>query len=190
VPGNGTFNLTALWRALGIKNPQATITERLTPVIVAADLSQLTPLHPPATGIYGGTIGSLVGEFTTLVVDSRSPGGCLIPLQTWGRLVDMWSTPSNPVPTPGAGTVIHVPTGLFSRDAPVSRVRSFTTADVAPANSYTLIGGGAINPVLDLPLLWVPQGESVIFQNLTVGQNINIFSFFLRDLPAHDNPEA
>jgi len=187
VPGNGTFNLTALWRALGIKNPQGTVSERLQPVIVAADLSALTPHHPPPTECYGGGQGATVAEFATVVIDARSPGGCLIPIQVWGRVMLMWSTPVNTIPVPSGATTIFTPVARFSREAAQSRVRGFSTPDIAP-QGYTVIGGGAINPTLEMLLLWVPQGESVIFQNQIAGQSVNFFSFFLRDLPAHDNP--
>jgi len=178
VPGNGTFNLTALWRALGIKNPQPTFTERVQPVIVVQDFSLLTPQHRPATASFRGDVDPVVGEFTAIQVTSRSPGGTLVPWFNSGRSLT-FRTGAMVFTAP----IVEAPSGLYSRDPIVSEVITGSNA-VAPAFGFLPLG------LTDTAPIWIPQGGSYVMQNSATGQSINNWSMFIIDLPASDNPQA
>jgi len=181
MPGNGTFNLTALWRALGIKNPSPTIRETIQPVIQVADFSRLSPEHRPATGSYGGviTVGAAM-TFTRIEITSRSPGGTLIPYINSGRASNVFQAAPDPAL---AASATVTPTAVWSRDTPASLMRTGTSLLVAPTDRMSMPLG-----VSQIPEFWLPPGVTAIIQNVTAAQNFSLFGIFLIDLPSADAP--
>jgi len=183
MPGNGTFNLTALWRALGIKNPQPTISERVQLVVQIADLSKLAPLHRPATASFGGTVPAGAGGTNTKIeITSRAPGGMLFLWMQSGRTLSLFQA----VPDPAlVAPVIEAPNGVWSRDTPVSLIRTGNSA-LSPPTNHTLISAGLV--VEFERYVWLPPGVTMNLQNSAAAQSINNWQLFIRDLPAADAP--
>ncbi len=184
MPGNGTFNLTALWRALGIKNPQASVSERIQPVMLVSDLSALTPLHRPPTGAFGSDIPPVVGETAMWQFQARAPGGCVI----------LYA---------GTGSVLNYRTGLdLSGDlAPVApgAILSAEPPETAvfKGNSATLPGVSDDFPILLATsftvfppnvnaTLFVPAGENLIFWRPSISTNLVDTAWIVQDVPASE----
>jgi len=188
VPGNGTFNLTALWRALGIKNPDPSMRESVQPVIIVADFSQLTPQHRPPTASYGATVNGVAGEQSFLQVTSRAPGGTLVQ----GPNHDTTGKTLHAIQAPIAGALALVPGALWSVAPMQSLVETGT--DVGP------IGNGNILPVINdndaiqfgqAPTAWwLPPGRTWIVWVNTLAFGLSNITFTLVDLPASQPPEA
>jgi len=187
VPGNGTFNLTGLWRALGIKNPQPTIREVVQPVVLTADFSDLQPQHPPPMGSFGGDIGAVVAEFATLQVTSAAPGGCYIDQYFSGNQDLHYGI------GPRIGGLFTIaPSGVYSPDPLLSIVEfgtdpvnifTITTTPSTPAANRS-VWPGAGRP------FFIPAGQSFIAQFQTVNVAINNWAMLVRDVPNSENPAA
>ena len=78
MPGVGDFNLSAFFRAMGIKNPQPSVRESVQPVVNVGNFDGLTPRYQPPTGAFGGDVGLVAGQTSFIQVTPRTPGGCLI----------------------------------------------------------------------------------------------------------------
>jgi hypothetical protein len=186
--GNGTFNLTAIYRALGIKNPEPEIRETVQPVLLVGDMRFLTPQHRPPSGAFGGNISAVVGEFAAIQVTARAAGGCLVPMLQeastlrYSTLFDRESQLT--LATAGA---------QFSRDPLVSQV--FTgniTAKplgdgVAPAVNSTVFQ--AWPNTTDFKL-FIPAGGRILFWHPTSNQAINAWSINVVDIPASEHPPS
>lgn len=186
MPGNGTFNLTNFFRAMGIKNPHPEMRESVQPVVNVGDFSELTPLHRPARASFGGDVTGVVAEFSTVCLTSRSPGGTII--NGFGKTALFYGIdvlPANFILT-------FLPSGVYSLQPFVSVVEGRSAAGLplpnpgteTPQNPTT---GQAFTQGIDL---WIPQGQTFIMSG--VGTNIAITDWWLvaTDIPASENPEA
>lgn len=187
MPGNGTFNLAALWRALGIKNPQTSVSERLQPVLIASDMSGLTPQHQAPTGAFGGDLGQVAGEFGFIELISQDPGGCWMEFFAANQPVNFAIAPRS-----GLG-IVSVDAGPFSIGRLVSRVLSDTLASSpVPLRSNTPITHAVTTSQtwMRAPRLFVPQGDSMFF--VTTGVNIALtnWTIIVTGVPASEIPEA
>jgi len=183
VPGNGTLNLSRLWRALGIKNPQTTISERVQLVIQVADFSRLVPEYRPATGSFGADVApGGGGTFTRIEVTSRSPGGTIIRWFESGKNLRLITGAPDPAL---ANVVIEAQSGTWSRDPLVSLVRTGQSV-IAPPLTFVNLNAGVLTELDDV--LWIPPGSTALFINGVPAQIINLWGLFLIDLPAADAP--
>lgn len=182
--GNGSFNLTALWRALGIKNPETSISERVQPIINVGDFTGLVPQHFPPTNVFGGDVTLVIGEFGTVQVISRDPGGCILKLVQSGTAALAFQTQA----VPEAGLTPVIPTTQFSNEPVQSIVESGTVA-VQPGDPNisptTIPSNFQFYPGAN-PQFWIPPGR--VFVMFTVGAAAIInWSLFVVGLPAAEN---
>jgi len=189
MPGNGTFNLTAIWRALGIKNPETSLRESVQPVILVGDFSQLTPLHRPPTAHYGGNIAAVAGERPIVQVTSRATGGTLIgtfrndSVQTFfysqGAVqTGLTAVAPNPIL---AGRENMVMDSLVEKGTVPANPGDQTNSPYTDENSPYLMSR--------YPMLMFP-GQTVFFWVNTNNLAINAWMLELVDLPASQPPEA
>lgn len=183
MPGNGTFNLTALWRALGIKNPQTTLSERVQPVINVGDFSLLTPQHRPPTALFGGNVAAVAGEFSTIQVISRGPGGCVVPFFTAGNQDMKWHEG-----VVEGGLTPLVPQGQFSNE-PIASIAETGTLLVRPGVALVSPGIATESPPWPtaLSFLWIRPGRALVFWRDAAASGIVGFSLIVIDVPAAEN---
>lgn len=186
MPGNGTFNLTALWRALGIKNPEPSVRESIQPVIVVGQFSQLTPQYRPPTAVFGGNVPAVGGEKPIIQVISRGLGGSLLGAFSHESTNAIYYAERA---APLAGFTNRPPAWLQSRDP----VLSVVEVGNDPANP----GSNSASPsVTDFPgaynyplqPFWLAPGGVVVFWSSVAGSALSNWSMQLTDLPASDPP--
>jgi len=184
MPGLGTFNLTAFWRAMGIKNPHPTMFETIQPVINVGDMAGLTPQHVPPTDWFGGDVAAVAAEFSLIQVTARAAGGCLIPVANIGTQIPNFGiVPRVPGLTPLAGV------GPFSNEPLVSLVEIGTrtpnplTVGISP---HILTSNISVFPAT-VPF-YVPPGQSMIFIRDVVNGSILNWTMCVVDVPASEPP--
>jgi hypothetical protein len=179
---NGTFNLTELYRQLGIKNPEPGVRETVQPVLIVGDLSGLTPLHVPPTGLYGGAIISVGGEYSKIQVTSRAPGGSEIRAYLNGTFLKM------AIAGPSAGLVAHPDWGPLSNSACTALVEAGTDA------AQTIVGQAPYFKNVQMQVwpggggLFIPTGKTLLLETHTVAINVPQWSMIVRDIPAAEIP--
>lgn len=188
MPGLGTFNLTAFWRAMGIKNPHPTMFETIQPVLSVGDMAGLTPQHVPPTDVFGRDIGAVAGQYAIVQIQSRDPGG--VWLQAIHATAQVPRFGLIPAIVAGLATVNGV--GPFSSEAPLSTVQAgtavgsqFSTAtDPAfPPQNAVVFGGGVMR-------LWIPPGKIFAFARTTVNTSLNQWFVMLQAVPASESPAS
>jgi len=182
VPGNGTFNLTAIWRALGIKNPEPRMRESIQPVINVGDFSQLVPQHRPPTAMFGGDIPNAVGERPIVQITSRGPGGALI-----GNFRhDNPNTFFYSEGSPQAGLAPVLPNPRLSPvERPMSSLVEKGTIIANPSNPQLAPGVERDSPFdcWRYPF-WMRPGQTIFFWSTVTNNNVTSWSIQLVDIPA------
>lgn len=184
--GNGTFNLEALYRRLGIKNPQPDVREFVQPVITVGDFRDLTPRLVAPTYFGGGSIAAELLEFSIIQITSRAKGGTLLL---------NWSTGVFPLlagirTTPVAGLTAVADRGPLSFEASAVLVEEGTAvADPLPGD----------HPEINVALrsnwpgtfdFFIPPGRFLVIASGVVNTAIPAWAVVLRDVPAAELPPA
>lgn len=183
--GLGDFNLTAFYRAMGIKNPEPSMREFVQPVIVVGDLSEVTPQYRPPTGMWGGDVAAFAAEFSFIEVISRADGGSLVQLKSADQCV--FRTGLEIV----GPTFFDDPHALgcqLSVGPPVSLVRTGHTA-TAPAlqnRSPNTTDQNETTPG-NAKLMWIRPGTNIVFWRVVTNDAINDWALTVIDLPASEN---
>lgn len=185
MPGNGTFNLTALWRALGIKNPRPQMFESVQPVINVGRFHNLVPAHRPPTAAFGGDVPLVAAQFSIAQMISRGPGGAFLRMAGSSTTNGPWI-----VRTPLAGLVEVSPSAILSREAPLSSMQRgnlvgapgvATASPSLPSSSFNVFPNGG-----DLQL-WIPHGMAFVVWNPAIGFGMSDVTFVVEDVPAPEN---
>jgi len=187
VPGVGDFNLRAFFRALGIKNPQPSMREFVQPVIIAGDMSEITPQYRPPEGVFGGDIAGVSLEFSWVQVISRAEGGTLA--MGGADTAVRYGT----FDTPLSNNIITSPYPIAvqsSAEPPVSLVQTGSEAAVPIATNrspsadaiFDIQSGG-----MGARFFWIRPGTA--FAMWGIGANASVNRFWLRivDIPASEN---
>jgi len=181
MPGDGTFNLSRFFQAIGIKNPHPTVSERITPVLIAGDLSQLTPAHYPPTGAFGGDEGAVAAEVGVIEINSLDRGGCFIEYMAANAGLIFG------IADPDLTGTLAVDAGPFSAEPILSQVFHGTLL-VSPLPP-------AVSSPINLPVststrfqaarpLYVPPGRSIFFVTSGVNSAITNWTVIVRGVPA------
>lgn len=182
MPGLGTFNLTAFWRAMGIKNPRPTMLETVQPVLVVGDMSGLTPQHVPPTGLFGRDQLNIAGEFPFITVNCRDPGGILITGFWQGQTPQFARIDAAAVPAP---------TSACGDRGPLSVDAVLTTCDVGsdPVNpvpfgspTWPPLNNVAIGP----PQIYLPAGAFMCWSQDTVNTSLTSWGLIVQAVPASE----
>jgi len=185
--GNGTFNLTALWRALGVKNPETSLRETVQPVIIAQDFSALTPPHVPPTIGVGTDVPAVLAENSTAQVEVKANGGSWIVLFTTATSNMSFGL----LTAVSSGLTVVTNRDIYSReDSPnIFSAGTVTPNPLAPVNqatSFPPIGGMA--SLQPMPPLWVPPGMVFAIVHNAVNTTANDILVFWIDCPASGAP--
>lgn len=183
MPGIGDFNLSAFFRAMGIKNPAPSVRETVQPVVVVGQLGGLTPRYENPTSPFGGNVSAIVAEFSYFTVTAAAPGGCLIRNARSDALDVVYGTAAR-VP----GLTVVVPSGQFSVNPVQSVVESGTDA-------VNAIGSAVANPKIQTNTnfseyggpFYVPPGITAVFQSTATNQALTDWSLMIEDLPSAEN---
>lgn len=186
--GNGTFNLTALYRALGIKNPEPSVREFVQPVINVGDFAVLTPLHRPPMQAFGGDIVGVPATFVIIQLLSLGPGG--------SQIVDVGASLLLPYRTDiplVAGLTESIAGATFSNEPVQSRV--FFGNDAVEPGSQLVSPHWPNTTFGEWPgsgdfIAWLPHGTVLTTWNPLLGNAINDWSITVMDIPASEAPEA
>jgi len=177
MPG-GAFNTAALIAELGLKpvgQDEMRVLGGIQPVLVAGDLSALTPPHVPASAIFGGNLVGAVAELATIQLQSLAPGGCFI---EWLAIRSAQLTMLRLRQVSAGALAALPPAAIVSRDTPVSVVTQGPLASI----------GGAAAPLEDSngPRhlgIFIPPGAFFTLQSLVPDVPMEI-SMLVREVPA------
>lgn len=186
--GTGSFNLSELFNRLGIKNPQPTVSERITPVINVGNFDDLTPQYTSPMATFGGDVAAVAAEFSMATLTSLATGGTLI--RAFGGVGLAYGIRAAGPPANVIGTII--PTGVFSTRPFLSRVVRGT--DVAIG-----LGSGGVDQIVQVPQsntpilsiggdLWLPPGDTFAITSLAVNSVINNWYMWAQDIEASQLP--
>jgi len=187
MPGVGDFNLRSFFRAMGIKNPDTSMRETVQPVIVVGNMSDITPVYRPPSGIWGGDVVAVAAEFSFFQITSRAEGGTLIhQFGADGNL--QFGTLDAALPA-----TINTDFPLSSQLSVAPPVSLVTTGSVAAipiplnespntntATHFPLTGGGFRD-------MWIRPGNTFIAFRSTVNQSAGDWLLWATDLPASEN---
>ncbi len=174
--GRGTFNLVEFFRQLGIKTPEPDVREFLQPVVIASDLSKLSPQHVPPTYLGGVAIGQVVGEYGIVQITSTAPGGTI--------LRGLYSTP-------------EFKWGIAARTAGLAAVGDVGPMSMKAAQVVVESGTDAVNPHAANTCLakfanwwtglelWIPPGKTLVFATPDANAVLNL-SLLLQDVPSFE----
>jgi hypothetical protein len=147
-----------------------------------ANLSGLTPLHRPPTGLYGGAIISAVGEYSKIQVTSRAPGGSEIQAYLNGTFLKM------AIAGPAGGLVTMADFGPLSNSSCNALVEAGTDA------AQTLPVQGPYFKNVQMQLwpggggIFIPPGKTLLLESHTTAVNVPQWSMIVRDVPAAEIP--
>jgi len=120
----GSYNVSALLRALGLKNViEMPVSQTIQPVLPLESMAGQLPVQNGPTGLFGGNVAAVVGENGAIEVVSLDPGGCII-LRFESTSVRVYIVHVQQTAFPFlTGPVTHVPQ-VLSRDTPLTQVFS------------------------------------------------------------------
>jgi len=185
MPGVGDFNLRSFFRALGIKNPQPSMREFVQPVIIAGDMSEITPQYRPPTGVFGGDVAGAAGEFSWIQLVSRAEGGSLVSLATASNF--KYATDTNPLEdTPFTNPhPLHV---QLSVEPPVSLVLTAASILIPQTSNRSPSSIDQNDRTEGYPkMMWIRPGGNIVFFRTNTNTSINSWSLTVVDLPASEN---
>lgn len=185
--GNGTFNLEKIYRALGIKNPEPSVSERVQLVAQVHDFEDLAPPHRAPTGAWGGDQILAAGQRTSFQIIPKAPGGAMLWYFDFGTSILQFRT----TPTVEAALILRVPRAIFSTEVPVCQVLSGTLA-VSPVVANASPSWGTANrfQAMNVKPLWIPPGQTLLFSHDTPGVTVPNWTVIVSDVTATENPEA
>lgn len=185
MPGNGTFNLSRLWQALGVKNPQSTLSERVQPVINVGQLGHLTPRFVNPTNLFGGDVAGAAGDFSAVVLLSRAPGGTNILFA--GVAAAAFGTVNRGLDTVIAPNPMTV-SGNFSARPFLSLVQRgrFAAVPVGGADVQAQLPAAGSFPTG--AVMWIPPGERFFISALASNSALLNFLLLAEDLEAAQLP--
>jgi len=181
MPGVGDFNLTAFFRAMGIKNPAPSVRESVQPVIVVGQMGGLTPRYQNPWGSFGGNVVAVVAEQSFFQVTPASPGGCLIEQASCDSLDLVFGIVTRVSPATNLPA-----TGSWS-DNPIRAIVETGSIAVSPIPTATF--SPKINTNTRPPSFpwYVPVGRTAYFGSPGNNQGITDFVVLVSDLPAAPN---
>lgn len=180
MPG-GAFNTAALIAELGLKPvgpDEMRVGSAIQPVLVAADLSSLTPPHVPASGFWGNNLVGAAGLNATMQLQCLGPGGCFV---DWFMIL---SSQLVKFAVRAVATTTATPLALggqTSRDTPLSVVTTDAILSIGGTFGITGDTGGASHLGL-----FVPKGQFFIIQSLVANTSMSV-SLKIREVPAAEN---
>jgi len=182
VPG-GAFNVAALIAELGLKPvgpDEMRIRGDIQPVMVAADLRDLTPPHVPASALFGlGLVGAGL-DAGIIEVQCLARGGAFV---DWLTISSAVSINMFIRATGSAGLAPQAAVAQVSRDAIVSVAES---GDIVPIAAFSLpVDGGGSFFNFD-PAIFIPRGNFFVLQLALPAQTGSV-GFAWREVPAAEN---
>lgn len=181
----GSFNLQAIWRALGKRSlDQWEIENRVIPTISVADFSKLTPQYDPPSAGFGALTVAVALEFGVVQVFSRAPGGCRLKFMQWAVALGYgWEI--RPAPTAFNNVVISIPQ-VMSREAPLSSVTSGSI--LAALNTAQVPQGTIAGTPMQFLEIWLPPG-SCFFAEANVINTQGGFQLYVSDVPVAEGTD-
>jgi len=182
MPGVGDFNLSAFFRAMGIKNPAPSVRESVQPVVNVGNFAGLTPRYQMPTTVWGGDVTAVAGRMSFFQVTPRTPGGCLILFAGSDAVDVLFGIAPRLV---GGGPV--VPTGTYSVNASVALVESGTDLVVPFAAAVSPQINAAVGTRMTSWPWLVPPGRSAIFTHKAIASAILDWSIMVSDVISGEN---
>lgn len=184
MPGSGTFNLSELFRQMGFKSQDPSLTQRVSPVVVVGDMKAWTPRHAPPTFMGGGSVNGVALQFGIVQVVSRASGGTVLAHSNIANANHAFGLVAAPI----AGFAAVPDFGPLSFDASVVQVsQGNQVADPLGANP-PLLRGNMVNSPLDW--FFIPPGRVLIIRSAAVGVGIGNFFLVLQDVVPLEIPAA